>query len=256
MEYVGQENLIKSLTETNARAMLIQGPAHFGKKTLIRQVYKDLGLYVYEVSGSVSDFRQTLDFIKTQTNPIMYLIPDVDRLHPGIQNLLLKVLEEPPMRARFCLTASNSILPTIKSRCVCYNMEPYTPEQIQSLLVDSERMLVQKHLAIISNSVTSPGQVGLLVGWGNHELLDNLITMMTDIKNSLTQPLAVVMNQANNLGKFIRENSIDFYVFYLIAKGLHSDTISYSILTQNLTELDRYILGYFYAELWKEVACK
>ena len=94
MEFIGQENLIQDLSKTNARAILIQGPAHFGKKTLIRQLYKDLGLYVYEVSGSVSDFRQTLEFIKTQTNPIMYLIPDVDRLHPGIQNLLLKILEE------------------------------------------------------------------------------------------------------------------------------------------------------------------
>lgn len=70
MEFIGQENLIQDLSKTNARAILIQGPAHFGKKTLIRQLYKDLGLYVYEVSGSVSDFRQTLEFIKTQTNPI------------------------------------------------------------------------------------------------------------------------------------------------------------------------------------------
>ena len=54
MDYIGQEKLIESLSKTNARAMLIQGPAHSGKKTLIRQLYKDLGLYVYEVSGSVS----------------------------------------------------------------------------------------------------------------------------------------------------------------------------------------------------------
>ena len=84
MDYIGQEKLIESLSKTNARAMLIQGPAHSGKKTLIRQLYKDLGLYVYEVSGSVSDLRETMEFIKTQTKPIMYLFPDVDRLHPGI----------------------------------------------------------------------------------------------------------------------------------------------------------------------------
>ena len=71
MEYIGQEKLIESLSSTNARAMLIQGPAHSGKKTLIRKLYKDLGLYVYEVSGTVSDFRETLEFIKTQTKPIM-----------------------------------------------------------------------------------------------------------------------------------------------------------------------------------------
>lgn len=256
MDYIGQEKLIESLSKTNARAMLIQGPAHSGKKTLIRKLYKDLGLYVYEVSGTVSDFRETMEFIKTQTKPIMYLIPDVDRLHPGIQNLLLKILEEPPMRARFCLTASNSILPTIKSRCVCYTMETYTPEQIQALLCDSERTVVQKYAGVISHAVTTPGQLHLLVGWGNHETISGMIDQMLDIQSSVTQPLAVVLNKANILSKFMKENNVDFYVFYLLARGIHSDAISYSILTQNLYELDRYIMCYFYAELWKEAACK
>jgi replication-associated recombination protein RarA len=256
MDYIGQEKLIESLSKTNARAMLIQGPAHSGKKTLIRKLYKDLGLYVYEVSGTVSDFRETMEFIKTQTKPIMYLIPDVDRLHPGIQNLLLKILEEPPMRARFCLTASNSILPTIKSRCVCYTMEPYTPEQIQALLCDSERAVVQKYVGVISHAVTTPGQLYLLVGWANYSVLSDMIDQMLDIQSSITQPLAVVLNKANMLSRFMKENTVDFYMFYLLARGIHSDTVSYNILTQNLYELDRYIMCYFYAELWKEVACK
>lgn len=256
MEFIGQENLIQDLSKTNARAILIQGPAHFGKKTLIRQLYKDLGLYVYEVSGSVSDFRQTLEFIKTQTNPIMYLIPDVDRLHPGIQNLLLKILEEPPMKARFCLTASNTILPTIKSRCVCYMMQPYTNEQIKGLLCDSELALVQNSAGVIGEWVDSPGQLQLLVGWGNGDILLNLIEQMSNIKSELNQPLAVVMNKANNLGKYMKEQGVDFYTFFLLAKGLYSEFESYSILTQNLYDLDRYIMCYFYSEMWKEVACK
>lgn len=256
MNFIGQEVLIDNLTKTNARAILIQGPAHSGKKTLIRRLYTELGLFVYEVSGSVAEFRETMDFIKTQTNPIMYLIPDVDRLHSGIQNLLLKVLEEPPMRARFCLTASNSILPTIKSRCVCYSMEPYTPEQIQSLCCDSERAWVQKYVDVVSRSVATPGQLYTLVGWSNYAATSELIDRMTDIRNSLNQSVALVLNKANQLGKFLKENDLDFYVFYLIAKGLHSDSECFSILTQNFYELDRYIMCYFYAELWKEVACK
>ena len=256
MKFIGQETLIDNLSKTNARAILIQGPFHSGKNTLIRQVYKDLGLYVYEVSGTVSEFRETLDFIKTQTNPIMYLIPDVDRLHPGIQNLLLKVLEEPPMKARFCLTASNSILPTIKSRCICYSMEPYTPEQIMAICADSERAQVQQYINVISYAVETPGQLQHLIGWQGYQALPDMIQQMGDLKNSLTQPIAVVLNKANMLGRYMKENDIDFYYFYLLAKGFHSDMDSFSILSQNFYDLDRYIMCYFYAELWKEVACR
>lgn len=256
MEFIGQERLIQNLTSTDARAVLVQGPAHAGKKTLIRHVFKELGLYVYEVSGSVSEFRETIEFIKNQTNPIMYLIPDVDQLHPGIQNLLLKILEEPPMRSRFCLTASNSILPTIRSRCVGYTLDPYTPEQILSLCCDSELVLAQKYAGILSKAVETPGQLYQLIGWAGYDSLEAMIQRMSEIKNNLNQPLAVVINKAGLLAKFIKDQTLSYYYFYLLAKGLYSDFESFSILSQNLNELDRYIMCYFYSELWKEVACK
>lgn len=255
MEFVGQEELIASLRNTNARAILVHGPAHSGKKTLIRGLFKEEGLYVYEVSGSIGDFRDTIEFIKTQTNPMMYLIPDVDRLHPGVQNLLLKILEEPPMKARFCLTASNSILPTIRSRCICYSMQPYTLEQIKSTLPDSVLSLFMNSAPEVRQAVASPGQVQSLYGWGKPEVVLELIEKMTSMKSNLKEPLAFVLFQANELMKFIKENNVDMYTFYLLARGLYSEYSSYQILSQNLYELDRYYACYFYSELWKEVAC-
>lgn len=255
MKYVGQERLIQDLKATNARAILIQGPSHFGKKTLIRTLFSELGLYVYEVTGTVNDFRETLDFIKTQTNPIMYLIPDVDQLHPGIQNLLLKILEEPPMKARFCLTANNSILPTIKSRCVCYSMQPYTESEICALAADSELALFNRSDARVQSSIKSPGQLELLYGWGHGEAVLSVIEQMTEIERCLGQSLALVLNKANLLAKYMREQELNFFTFYFLAKGLYQDSQSYQILSQRLGELDRYIMCYFYAELWKERAC-
>jgi len=255
MEFIGQEELIANLRSTNARAILIQGPSHFGKKTLIRGLFKEEGLYVYEVSGSIGDFRETIDFIKSQTNPMMYLIPDVDRLHPGVQNLLLKILEEPPMKARFCLTASNTILPTIRSRCICYSMQPYTPEQIRSGLSSAEMPLFMNAAPEIRQAVASPGQVHSLYGWGKPEAVLSLIEQMTSIKSNLNAPLAYVLKLANDLMKYMKENNVDMYTFFLLARGMYSEYISYQILTQNLNELDRYYVCYFYAELWKEVAC-
>lgn len=256
MKYVGQEKLIQDLRDTNARAILIQGPMHFGKKTLIRNLYSELGLYVYEVTGTVNDFRETMDFIKTQTSPIMYLIPDVDKLHPGIQNLLLKILEEPPMKARFCLTANNNILPTIKSRCVCYSMQPYTDEEIRGLAADSELALFNRSDERVQKAIKSPGQLELLYGWGKGEAVLTLIEKITELERCLGQSLALVLNKANMLAKYMKEQEMDFFTFYFLAKGFYGNTQSYQILSQNLGELDRYIMCYFYAELWKETACK
>lgn len=255
MEFIGQEKLIKDLTETKARSILVHGQAHTGKKSLIRAVFSNQGLYVYEVSGTINDFRETIEFIRTQTNPIMYLIPDVDRLHPGVQNLLLKILEEPPMRARFCLTASNSILPTIKSRCVCYPMESYTPEQIISTLCDSERNQFNQSAESVRNSIISPGQAHLLYGWGKGDVVLTMIEKMSDLL-AAADSLALILNRANELAKYMRENSVDYYTFYLLARGLYSEFESFQILSQSLNDLDRYIMCYFYAALWKEVACR
>lgn len=49
-----------------------------------------------------------------------YIIREADRLNIAAQNALLKALEEPPGHACFilCTTASDALLPTVRSRCV------------------------------------------------------------------------------------------------------------------------------------------
>ena len=92
MKFIGQQKLIDSLNKSNSRTMLIYGPQHHGKKTLLRQFYADKGLSVYEVTGNAADFRESIEMMRTQINPTVYLIPDVDRLNVTVQNLLLKDL--------------------------------------------------------------------------------------------------------------------------------------------------------------------
>ena len=49
----------------------------------------------------------------------VYLIPSADEMNINAQNAMLKILEEPPARSAFVLTAANSaaILDTVRSRC-------------------------------------------------------------------------------------------------------------------------------------------
>ena len=43
MNFVGQQQLIQELKETKSRTLLIYGPKHHGKKTLIRMFYAEKG---------------------------------------------------------------------------------------------------------------------------------------------------------------------------------------------------------------------
>ncbi len=64
----------------------------------------------------------------------VYLIPDLDRSNSTatqVQNILLKLIEEPPPHCIVILTAVSKqiFLPTIISRVLCLNAEPCTKEQ-------------------------------------------------------------------------------------------------------------------------------
>jgi len=50
----------------------------------------------------------------------VYIIREADKLNTSAQNALLKALEDPPGHACFilCTTASDALLPTVRSRCV------------------------------------------------------------------------------------------------------------------------------------------
>jgi len=78
------------------------------------------------------------------------LIMDADRLSLRLQNALLKILEEPPARTLFFLTASQSafILPTVRSRCGVLNLNPlaFNPwqEALGKLFIDQKQEKLSK----------------------------------------------------------------------------------------------------------------
>lgn len=250
MEFVGQTRLLSKLQNQDARSVLIQGPPHFGKKTLLRYFCAKQGYTVYEISGNANMFRQSLDFIKTQVAPMVYIIPDVDTLHVTVQNMLLKVLEEPPMKAKFYLTASNGVLPTIKSRCVTYMCEPYTNAEIyQATQVGSAYQ-----------SIDSPGRLQILINSGYNDIkpsdeFTNLVSLFREISENLSGSIAQVLVKGNEICKLMKGK--DYFLAYLLSKqwfirneGIPWDCLSE--LSQNYNILDRYLFMSFLMSLWKE----
>jgi DNA polymerase-3 subunit delta' len=68
------------------------------------------------------------------------LIADADHMTTQAANSILKMLEEPPERWIFILTASDSsrLLPTILSRCMEIRLHPLSSDQIYSILKTSK----------------------------------------------------------------------------------------------------------------------
>ncbi len=69
----------------------------------------------------------------------MVLIQDSDAMNPEASNALLKILEEPPDRTFFVLTAetTDTLLQTILSRCRQVRFRPASVESIRKVLVDA-----------------------------------------------------------------------------------------------------------------------
>lgn len=89
---------------------------------------------------SVDDIRQQINAtvdIKPYSNKYkVYIIEHAERMKDEAQNALLKTMEEPPAYVVIILLTTNKerLLPTIRSRCVCMQMNPVPDGMIRNYL--------------------------------------------------------------------------------------------------------------------------
>lgn len=122
-------------------AWLFLGPKDIGKKALCFTLggiifgagtvpsleagtYPD---YIHFAKTSVHDFhlfKQRIRQTTLQGGWRVVMLSDVDTYNAHILNALLKILEEPPEKSVFLLTAEKSIMPTIASRCIIERLPP------------------------------------------------------------------------------------------------------------------------------------
>jgi DNA polymerase-3 subunit delta' len=68
----------------------------------------------------------------------IYIIPDAEKMTVQAQNAILKTIEEPPEYAVILLLTTNSqtMLDTIRSRCVLLNLKPVPDELVKTYLME------------------------------------------------------------------------------------------------------------------------
>ena len=151
---LGNPDIVRELNaESFAHAYLIAGEAGMGKKTLARllaerltedskgAVLRDEHPDVLWLAPKEKGKQITVDevrafraeaYIRPNQAPKKVLIIDgCDQLNEKGQNAILKILEEPPAYVVFILLASSRevMLPTIRSRCVIWEMQPVSPQE-------------------------------------------------------------------------------------------------------------------------------
>ena len=128
------QNRISALIDNGAfpRFSIITGQYGCGKKTLAKQIAKQLKGFTIMVEPKVDSIREMIEQSYKTATTTVYVIADADNMSVAARNAILKVTEEPPNNAYFIMTLQDAVntLDTIRSRGMIFQMDAYTPEEI------------------------------------------------------------------------------------------------------------------------------
>ena len=168
-EMIGQHDLLQEWHDLVAinkfpRFSILVGPAGSGKKTICNLLAKQMGLVLNVYGTGVEDVRNMIQSARTVATPILYVIPDADKMSLSAKNALLKLTEEPPRAAYVIITVTNlsSLLGTIRSRGTVFYMSPYSAEDISEYCV-GKYSPEDKVLRIICSVCETPGEVDMMM---------------------------------------------------------------------------------------------
>ena len=143
MKIIGQKKnleLIKKwrMNKDFPRFIIIAGDTGSGRFTLVKSIMKSAGLEGIVHECGVEAVRTAIEESYSISTPTLHIFKDVDGMSVNAKNALLKVVEEPPKNAYFCMTVRNidGMLGTIKSRATIIKMEAYTRQELESVTDD------------------------------------------------------------------------------------------------------------------------
>lgn len=189
---IGQELLIKNLSNYLPKNIIIVGEKFSGKKTLVYEIAKIKNLEIKTIENNVFAIREISSSLYKN---IIYLFADIDIWSKASFSALLKLLEENSQNY-FILTCRNiqNLPDTVVSRCIVYYMEQYTADQIGN------------------NYCNNIGQTKLY----SEELLNFVDKIIDRIDNT---HISNVFNIENQLKLKESDNGFDFELFFTVLEN-------------------------------------
>lgn len=202
---IGQTNLrnkLKAYTLKNfPKSNLIIGLEGCGKHLLLKELSD---YYKTDLIEITSDYN--IEDIELSVRYAFYFI-DLSNIELETQNKLLKLIEEPPKYSIFFILSTNinNVISTIKNRCIEYNFDSYSLEELKSI----------RELRDINNYkyCTTPGQL-LKLNESQIEEIKKLSNIIIDkIEYSHT---ANILKLSHSFNFKNEDNKIDIRLFFNI----------------------------------------
>ena len=134
---IGQEHLLEKLKSyslaTLPHSILLVGDKGCGKHTLVKELSNHFKIDLLDISDSLE--LETLQEISLRSSSCLYVV-DTNKITEKQQNVILKFLEEPTSNTYIILLATSKsiLLDTIINRCVSFEFEPYSINQLLQFL--------------------------------------------------------------------------------------------------------------------------
>lgn len=137
MKIIGQESILRFIDSHNLsnlpRTIMLEGPFGSGRHTLSKYLSETYDLEMIDISDNLN--YEYIEFITLKVEPCLYII-DCNKITVKNENAILKFLEEPPKNSFIILITENkhAQLDTIRNRCYCLTLQPYTEDQLRTFL--------------------------------------------------------------------------------------------------------------------------
>lgn len=160
-DVIGQEPIIKQINSMKnlPQFIILLGPQGSGRSLIAKYIAESRNMDYIEINNKIADIRILIDNTVGLTRPTMYFIQNADELTLQAANAMLKIAEEPPQNLYLVMglvTLENTIS-TIVSRATVLQLEPYTPNQLQTFYKELDTV-VQYEDAML-NCLSTPGDI-------------------------------------------------------------------------------------------------
>ena len=237
---IGQDNLkniVNDLIEKGfPRFTIITGAKGQGKKTLANYIVTRLK-YPCIISGiKIDELRTIIETSYKQAEPIIYIIPDADKMSIGAKNSLLKVIEEPPNNAYFIMTLQSieNTLPTIKSRCQELKMENYTDKEINKFIELINYNLSSVEKCIVKDICHNYYEIDLLNKYGVNDFykyVEKVVDNIYKVQSANSFKLAEKLDLKNDDTKY------DLKIFFETYRSICMNKLIYIIDDEEKVDL-------------------
>lgn len=218
---IGQGKILKWVDnniDTFPHFIILVGPNGCGKRSLSKVIANKLSLVYTECEIRAEAVREVIDTSYQSHTKVLYCFADADNMKAAAKNAMLKITEEPPQDAYFCLTVcdDSSLLDTIRSRAYVLTMQEYSIDEIFHYYwtLDNTPYLTHGNpndAEIVSQICSTPGEVNKILSYGVEDfyeyvklVVDNIAYVEPANAFKSSNKLAIKTDDGYDLGLFFK----------------------------------------------------